>query len=93
MEISLKYLFCTDQRLNLHVRTLQFVLYTAKKSLKELRQLYYRLKDDVFASPRFGISYNTEALEKLLIDVFGTEMTLEHDRENIPKYIRVLVTV
>lgn len=61
--------------------------FSAKKTLKEIRQLYYRLKDDVFASPRFGISYNTEALERLLIDIFGKEMTLEHDRENMPKSV------
>lgn len=62
-----------------------YSLFSAKKTLKEIRQLYYRLKDDVFASPRFGLSYNTKALERLLIDIFGTEMTLEHDRENMPK--------
>ena len=60
-------------------------LISAKKSLKEIRQLYYRLKDDVFASPRFGLSYNTAALEGLLIDIFGTEMTLEYDKKNMPK--------
>ena len=76
---------------NLNFFLLSFIpchsLFSAKKTLKEIRQLYFRLKDDVFASPRFGLSYNTEALERLLIDIFGTEMTLEHDRENMPKSV------
>lgn len=58
---------------------------SAKKSLWEIRQLYYRLKDDVFANPRFGMAYNTSALKKLLVDLFGTEMTMEHNSDNMPK--------
>lgn len=57
----------------------------AKKSLIEIRQLYYKLKDDVFASPRFGVAYNTSALNEILKNLFGTEMTMEHDSENMPK--------
>ena len=63
----------------------------AKKSLQEIRQLYYRLKDDVFASPRFGMAYNTSALEELLVDLFGTEMTMEHDSHSMPKYVCLCV--
>ena len=48
----------------------------AKKSLKELRQLCFQLKDEVFGSPKFGIAYNTEALEELLKKSLGTEMKM-----------------
>ena len=58
---------------------------SAKKSLWEIRQLYYRLKDDVFASPRLGMAYNTSALEKLLVELFGTDMTMEHNSDIMPK--------
>ena len=48
----------------------------AKKSLRELRQMYLKLKDEVFASPKFGVAFNTEALEHLLKDALGTKMTM-----------------
>eukprot|EP00731_Ephydatia_muelleri_P031640 Em0023g147a len=47
----------------------------AKKSLKELRQLYFRLREKVFANPR-GMNYDTEALEELLKENFGTTMCM-----------------
>lgn len=50
--------------------------FTAKKSLAELRQLYFRMKEKVFGSDRFGFAYNTEALEQILKQEFGTTMTL-----------------
>lgn len=62
------------------------VIYTtANKSLAELRQLYFKMKDRVFGSDRFGFGYNTEALEKLLKDEFGTSMRL--DSITTPKYV------
>lgn len=48
----------------------------ANKSLAELRQLYFKMKDRVFGSDRFGFAYNTEALENLLKEEFGTSMRL-----------------
>ena len=45
----------------------------AKKSLSDLRQLYFRLKDEVFANPRGGFAYNTKALQKILQEILGTE--------------------
>ena len=42
-----------------------------KKSLREIRQLYFRLKDEVFGSGRLGIGYNTKRLEEILKDEFG----------------------
>lgn len=38
--------------------------------------MYLKLKDKVFASPKFGVAFNTEALEHLLKDILGTEMTM-----------------
>ena len=42
-----------------------------KKTLRELRQLYFRLKDDVFGKGRFGMAYNTNKLEEILKHEFG----------------------
>ena len=47
------------------------VLCAAKKSLSELRQLYFRMKDEIFGNARAGMAYNTEALEKILKDEMG----------------------
>lgn len=60
-----------------------YLLLAAKKSLAELRQLYFRMKEKVFGSDRFGFAYNTENLEELLKDVFGTTMTMAD--EELPK--------
>ncbi len=49
---------------------------TAKKSLSELRQLYFKMKDKVFGTVRFGVAYNTEALEQLLKDELGSSTRL-----------------
>ena len=43
----------------------------AQKTLPQLRQLYFELKDKVFASPKSVWGDNCKELEKLLIDVFG----------------------
>ena len=45
-------------------------------SLKKLRRLYYRFKDEVFSSVRLGFGFNTEAFEQLLRAEFGTEMRM-----------------
>ena len=42
-----------------------------KKSLRELRQLYFRMKDEVFGRGRFGMAYNTDKLEEILKQEFG----------------------
>ena len=56
--------------------TLWCVLTLAKKSLWELRQMYLKLKDEVFASPKFGVVFNTEALERLLKETLGVTMKM-----------------
>lgn len=35
--------------------------------------MYFRLKEEVFASPRFGTADNTTTLEKLLKEMVGEE--------------------
>lgn len=47
----------------------------AKRSLPQLRQLYFRMKDKVFKNERLGFSYNTDALEEILQEEFG-EITM-----------------
>ena len=46
-----------------------------KKSLREIRQLFFRLKDEVFGSGRLGLGYNTKGLEEIFKNVFG-DMTM-----------------
>ena len=48
----------------------------AKKSLKELQQLVFKLKEDVFNKPRAGIAFNTKAMEKMITDEFGPDLTM-----------------
>ena len=65
------------------------LLYLAKKSVSELRKLYFKMKDKVFGSVRFGVAYNTEALEQILKDELGSDTKLS-DVE-FPKYASVKV--
>ena len=46
----------------------------AKKSLVEMRQLYFKLRHEVFSHSRGGFGYNTEALEKIFKESFGTTL-------------------
>lgn len=39
--------------------------------------MYLKLKDEVFANPKFGIVFNTEALERLLKDNLGEHMKMK----------------
>ena len=48
-----------------------FLFPLAGKTVKELRQLFFRMKDEVFANPKFGVVFNSEALEKMLKDAIG----------------------
>ncbi|KAL5457028.1 hypothetical protein EMCRGX_G034263 [Ephydatia muelleri] len=58
----------------------------AKKTLKELRQLMFQMKDEVFGSSHGSYGCNTEALERILKDTFGN-MTM-----NTIKYPRVMIS-
>ena len=58
---------------------------SAKRSLQELRQLFFILKNRIFSKGRMGFGYNSEALEEILqeyldIDIMMTDVT--H-----PKYV------
>ena len=46
-----------------------------KMTLTKLRQLFVRLKDDIFAKSSIG-GYNTKALEELLKKELGCEMKM-----------------
>ena len=46
-------------------------LHAAKRSLAQMRQLYFKMKDKVFKNERLGFSYNTDALEAILQEEFG----------------------
>jgi len=49
----------------------------ADKPLKELRKMYFKLKDKIFAKRYGAIPYsNTEALEEILKETFGEDQKL-----------------
>lgn len=49
----------------------------AKKSLQELKQLFFRLKDDVFGTAKmFGYGCNTGKLADILKSYFGEDMKM-----------------
>ena len=58
-----QYMYCTS-------------IYAAKLPLSVVRQLYFRLKNKVFAKARFGVVYSAQELEKILKEVFG-DMTMD----------------
>ena len=62
---------------------------TAKLPLSQVRQLYFRLKNKVFAKARFGVVYSADELEKILREVFG-DMTMDQVLQ--PKYGTLLQT-
>lgn len=44
--------------------------------MAQLRQLYFRLKEQVFSRSRMGYAYNSKALEELLKEELGTELRM-----------------
>jgi hypothetical protein len=65
-----------------------FFLTAGKKSLREIFQLYFRMKDRIFSKPRIGFGFNTDVLEEILqecldLDVKMTDVT--H-----PKYVPLI---
>ena len=61
----------------------------AKKNLSELRQLYFKLKDQVFSSGRLRVGYDTDALEEVLKETFGTDATMADCR--YPKCVYIAI--
>ena len=55
-------------------------LYTAKKSLEDVRRLYFKLKEQVFQGKGLISHYlgfcDSQRLEELLIETFGREMKM-----------------
>ncbi|XP_019852623.1 PREDICTED: 85/88 kDa calcium-independent phospholipase A2-like isoform X2 [Amphimedon queenslandica] len=52
-----------------------------KKTLAELRQVYFKLKEDIFSKTGFGIGYNTEALELILKENFDSNIRMSDIKE------------
>ena len=63
--MACKYFFCVC------------VFFPAKKNLTEVRQLFFKLKDEVFSNPKAGFVYNTKALERILQNVFGIQQCMK----------------
>ena len=64
------------------------IIAVGKKTLKEIRQLYFRLREDVFGSGRLGMGYDTPKLEEILQHEFGTKMTM--DDISYPRSVKTL---
>ncbi len=45
-------------------------------SLNDIRQLYLKIRNKVFAKPRMGFAYSSETLEQLLKETFGPNMVM-----------------
>jgi len=46
------------------------------KTLKEIQQLMFRMKDKVFANPRGGFAYDSKTLQKMILAEFGPDMCM-----------------
>lgn len=64
----------------------RFFSLLGNKTLAELRQFYFKLKEDVFTTQGIGGlgGYNTDELERILKEVLGTEKRMSDVKE--PKY-------
>ena len=52
------------------------LFYVGGKSLSELRQLYFRIKDEIFAKGRYGFGWDSDAYEELLQQYLDPKMKL-----------------
>lgn len=52
-------------------------LFTAKKSVTEIRQLYFRMKDEIFGKVKGGMTFNTAGLEALLKEEFSEHVCMD----------------
>ena len=53
-------------------------LFLGNKSLEEVRQLYYKLKDDIFGNSVASLNFNTDKLQEFLQDTFGEEKKMNN---------------
>ena len=44
---------------------------SGKRSLRELRQFFFNIKDEVFGTGKHGMGYDTDKLEKIVKKEFG----------------------
>lgn len=51
-------------------------LFAGKKSLQELRQLYFGLKDKVITRNQSGFGFNSEALQDIIVDYIGRDIRM-----------------
>ena len=56
----------------------------AKKSMKELQQVGFRIRDEVFAKAKFQVGFNSSKLENIYRDAFGEDLTM--DAVKYPRY-------
>lgn len=53
-------------------------VFLANKSISQLRQLYFRMKDEIFGQTRHGgVSYNTDGLERVLKEEFKEHLCMD----------------
>ena len=46
-------------------------IYVGKRSLAEMRQFYFKAREDVFKDPQGGITFHSDAYEHMIVDAFG----------------------
>lgn len=49
--------------------------FAGKKTLREVRQFYFKLKDEIFGNSKTNLAFDTKELEGFLQDAFG-DMTM-----------------
>lgn len=64
-----------------HTKTISVC--AAKKSLAQLRQLYFRMRDEVFGKARGAMSFNTAGLERIFKEEFTETRCM--DDESYPR--------
>ena len=56
-------------------------LHTARSTLPQLRQMYYKMRERVLLKPHAGMGFDTDAFEELLKEEVGTTMKMSDVRE------------
>ena len=51
------------------------IVYVGKKTLREVHQFYFKLKDEIFGNSKANFAFDTTVLEGFLQDAFG-DMTM-----------------
>lgn len=58
---------------------------SGKKSLREIFQLYFMMKDRIFSKSRIGFGFNTEVLEEILQEYLDPDIKMTDVTH--PKYV------